>query len=157
MKSFESAKAGCLPLFVLLNGISTESNILIPLFFATLSGFLASITGPNVRAILQNVTMPQHRGTAFAFLNTTDDVGKGAGPFLIAVFVNIFGDRKAAFNFCTAGWVFGAMLNFCIYCTLTKDQEKCQESVKRNLEESIEMSKTDAKKCERLALIHDPA
>jgi MFS-type transporter involved in bile tolerance (Atg22 family) len=145
---------GCLPLFYLLNGVSADSSIGMAFFLAILSGFFASVTGPNVRAVLQNVTLPEQRGSAFALLNTTDDIGKGAGPFLIAVFVTAFGDRRAAFNFVTMGWAAGALVNLGIYWTIEKDEDDCQELVRKTISHSIEMaSRSDNRKCEELTLI----
>ena len=44
---------------------------------ATSSGLLAGVTGPIVKASLQNVTLPETRGQAFALFNTFDDFGRG--------------------------------------------------------------------------------
>eukprot|EP00520_Triparma_pacifica_P006893 CAMPEP_0118632574 /NCGR_PEP_ID=MMETSP0785-20121206/520_1 /TAXON_ID=91992 /ORGANISM="Bolidomonas pacifica, Strain CCMP 1866" /LENGTH=445 /DNA_ID=CAMNT_0006523359 /DNA_START=67 /DNA_END=1401 /DNA_ORIENTATION=- len=131
---------GCLPLFYLLNGVSETSSFSAACFLAICAGFCASITGPNVRAVLQNVTLPEQRGSAFALLNTTDDIGKGAGPFLISVFVTAFGDRKAAFNFVTLGWAVGSGINLLIYWTIIDDEDACQETVRKTIHQSIEMA-----------------
>ena len=55
---------------------------------------LASVTPPNVRAVLLNVNPPETRGTMFAFYTQIDDVGKGAGPALVAGFIVEFGQAR---------------------------------------------------------------
>ena len=76
-----------LPMFYLLN----TSEIGDPLFFIVciFAGFIIAMNGPNVRSVLQNVCVPETRGTAFAFFNLFDDVGKGAGPALVVVLVKL--------------------------------------------------------------------
>ena len=44
---------------------------------AIFAGLLCSVTGVNVRAMTVNVNDPRERGTAFAWFNLTDDLGKG--------------------------------------------------------------------------------
>lgn len=121
---------GCFPLFYLLNNVGEGSSYGVALLFSMLSGFMASITGPNVRAILQNVTLPEQRGAAFALLNTTDDIGKGAGPFVIALMVTAFGDRQLAFNVVILGWLLGGIVNGLIYFTVEVDEAACQKIVR---------------------------
>jgi MFS family permease len=68
---------GVLPLYLLLNAVNGRDDLGIAMFYAFMSGFFASITGPNCRAVLQNTTLPDQRGAAFAIMNTFDDLGKG--------------------------------------------------------------------------------
>ena len=55
------------------------------------------MTGVNVRAMTVNVNSPRDRGTAFAWFNLTDDLGKGFGPVLSAWLIAKMG-REAAFR-----------------------------------------------------------
>ena len=48
------------------------------LFLLFIVGLVVSINGPNIRTLLQNVTSPECRGTAFAFFTLADDLGKGS-------------------------------------------------------------------------------
>ena len=50
----------------------------------------------QVRAVLTNTTRPDERGLAFASFALCDDLGKGAGPALLAHFVHRYG-RRAMF------------------------------------------------------------
>jgi sugar phosphate permease len=80
-----STLLGILPLLYVING-----EVGGPAFYiaSTLAGFLVSVTSPNVKSMLQNVCSPETRGTAFAFFNLTDDIGKGGGPVIVAALVS---------------------------------------------------------------------
>ena len=67
-------------------------------------GILASVTPPNVRAVLLNVNLPETRGTMFAFYTQIDDVGKGAGPRSWRGSSWNLG-RRNAFNIAVSGWL----------------------------------------------------
>jgi len=90
---------------------SEENNkptvYLPPLFLLTIvfTGFVAAFTGPNVRSVLQNVTSPENRGTAFALFTLSDDIGKGGGPAVVAFLVNYYGNRRPAFSVGVLAWV----------------------------------------------------
>ena len=43
---------------------------------AILTGAVVSLTGPNVKAVLQNTTRSSGRGISFSIFNLTDDLGK---------------------------------------------------------------------------------
>ena len=78
-----------------------------------ISGFIVSITGPNVRSVLQSVTAPEVRGTAFAVYNLTDDLGKGFGPVIVDAIVYISsGDKNTAYNVVISFWFICAILLF---------------------------------------------
>merc|ERR1719354_414826 len=91
-----------------------------------LAGIGSGVTGPIVKATLQNVTVPNARGQAFALLNTFDDFGRGLGPLFVAMLITGLGGRRIAFNVGVAGWVFCGIFNFCIYFTIKKDEEATQ-------------------------------
>ena len=75
---FGSTSLGAFPLIYCVNG---NTNSFFFYFMMTLGGFLVSMNGPNVRSVLQGVTAPEIRGSAFAIYNLTDDLGKGGGKF----------------------------------------------------------------------------
>ena len=113
------------PMLVLLN-LPFSYGVLIPVAF--LGGLCASITGPNVRAVLQNCNLPETRGTVFALFALTDDLGKAFGPFLIAAFVTALG-RRAAFNLATCAWFFCGVLLLGLSFTMTKDEQAVLDKV----------------------------
>ena len=98
-----------------------------------LGGCLASVTPPNVRAVLLNVNPPETRGTMFAFYTQIDDVGKGAGPALVAGFIVEFG-RRVAFNIAVSGWLLCGAILLCLYPFVDGDVENAQEAVREELD-----------------------
>jgi hypothetical protein len=71
------AIASCVPFWFLLNKVHAETPPLVIGLVALTTGVLSGGTGPIVKATLQNVTLPQARGQAFALFNTFDDFGRG--------------------------------------------------------------------------------
>mmetsp|Transcript_29962 Transcript_29962/g.80103 ORF Transcript_29962/g.80103 Transcript_29962/m.80103 type:complete len:236 (+) Transcript_29962:279-986(+) len=111
------------PAFMLLMNLKTKS-MFIYLSVSLAVGVLTSLTGVNVRAVLQNVTRPSGRGISFAIFNLTDDMGKGLGPFLVSSLIGITGSRIAAFNIATMFWVLCGVANLLLAYTITKDVAK---------------------------------
>lgn len=136
-----AAIAGCFPLWGLINfnfksnatGDENGSNDSTNFFFigliSILAGILSGITGPIVKSTLQNVTMPQMRGQAFALLNTFDDFGRGLGPAFVAWMIEKMGGRRNAFNVGIFGWIFCGVLNGLLFWTVEVDEEKVRLGV----------------------------
>ena len=122
-----STIVGVFPMLLLLN-LPFSYGALIPVAFV--GGALASITGPNVRAVLQNCNLPETRGTVFALFALTDDLGKAFGPFLIAAFVSAMG-RRAAFNIATCAWFLCGILLLSLGFTMERDEQTVIEKVAR--------------------------
>jgi MFS family permease len=153
-----AAIAGCLPMWGLINynfgftddinnngddyfanGGSASSNVTFSTYFvpgtiAVVAGIMSGITGPIVKSTLQNVTMPQMRGQAFALLNTFDDFGRGLGPAFVAWMIEKMGGRTRAFNIGVAGWILCGTTNLMLYFTVEKDEEKVRLSLTENQE-----------------------
>ncbi len=145
-----AAIAGCLPMWGLINfDFHVDENInnndnnngddyfvnggaaaisfstyYTPGIIALLAGCMSGITGPIVKSTLQNVTMPQMRGQAFALLNTFDDFGRGLGPAFVAWMIENLGGRTRAFNIGVIGWALCGILNLMLFCTVERDEEK---------------------------------
>jgi MFS family permease len=127
------AMLGCIPLWLMINyidlnpskGISAWSWLWI-FFVSFLAGVCSGVTGPIVKAILQNVTLPDARGQAFAMLNTTDDFGRGLGPYFVSKLIQSLGGRQRAFNIGTLGWVLCGLFILCMYFTVRQDEERVQ-------------------------------
>ena len=85
-------------------------------FVAAVAGCLASMTGVNVRAMTVNVNAPRDRGTAFAWFNLTDDLGKGLGPVLSAWLIGKMGRERA---FRVGFWFWLPCGALCAACGLT--------------------------------------
>lgn len=127
------AITGCLPFWVLLNSVRDGSNRLFVAVVALSAGLLSGGTGPIVKATLQNVTLPQTRGQAFALFNTFDDFGRGLGPVFIAWLIVNFGGRTKAFNIGVIGWVMCGVMNLAMYFTVVRDEERVQQILTANL------------------------
>jgi MFS family permease len=99
-----------IPIFVsIINLRSTQVAEL--LLFSFFGGLFCSITGPIIRSILQNVCLPEVRGSAFAVFTLTDDLGKGFGPVII---VQILKSHQLQ----QRGSVFAKIFHFWIICSL---------------------------------------
>lgn len=97
-------------------------------FMSILFGMIVNINGPNVRAVLQNVCMPEIRGTAFSFFTLTDDIGKGLGPALVVLLIADFnGDRQSAFNTVVLMWIFCGMMLLALSLTMRRDERAMQQ------------------------------
>jgi MFS family permease len=121
---------GCFPFWILINTtkvvdgeISFGTGFRI-CFIAVLAGIGSGVTGPIVKATLQNVTIPHARGQAFALLNTFDDFGRGLGPVFVAGMIISLGGRQAAFNIGVGGWILCGLFNICIFFTVKSDEAR---------------------------------
>jgi predicted MFS family arabinose efflux permease len=115
------------PMLYLLNAEIRHTKTGPPpaLFYmmAFVAGAVVSVNGPNVRSVLQNVTSPECRGTAFAVFTLADDLGKGFGPFLVVLMIQSRGGRrKEAFNIVVLFWIFCGMLLLLLVFTVLKDE-----------------------------------
>jgi MFS family permease len=131
-----------IPILVIINTetrFEGDGNI-SPFYLVTfiIGGFLATIGGPNVRSILQNVTIAETRGVAFATFNLCDDVGKGGGPYLVAYLVKLHGSRRPAFSVGVLGWLISSMLLFVMSCTVVSDEKLVNSQTSKNVAEKME-------------------
>jgi len=113
---------GSVPMYLLIAHTPVDAMVKCMLLAAS-GGVLATITGPNVRANLTNVTHGRQRGLAFASFALFDDVGKGAGPALIAIMVQQIG-RRATFALAMFGWVPCAICNGLTAYTAAVDERR---------------------------------
>lgn len=118
---------GIIPMAFLLNYPSqvgvANPGVAVPLTLGFITGFMVSVTGPNVRAMLLNVNTPETRGSIFSLFNLTDNLGKGFGPVIISILIARFG-RLAAFNIANLFWVICGILLLFMMWTFPKDKEK---------------------------------
>lgn len=120
----------CFPLWILVNTTHVEEGGDITWMMAASTGFVSllggigsGVTGPIVKSTLQNVTLPNARGQAFALLNTFDDFGRGLGPVFVAALIVGLGGRQAAFNLGIGGWILCGLFNCCMFWTIKEDED----------------------------------
>lgn len=126
-----------LPTAALLNYPSQagpEGSLVVPMILGVLTGFLAAVTGPNVRAILINVTAPETRGSVFSLYNLADDLGRGFGPAIIGVLVGSFG-RVVAFNIANLFWIFCGITLLMMSRTFARDERALQDRLRAKVAE----------------------
>ena len=119
-----AGSGGVLPMWLLI--AHTPSTLAACALLASCGGFLATQTGPNVRATLTNVTQPDQRGFAFATFALCDDLGRGAGPVLIAYAIRRWG-RRATFAWAMFWWIPCALLCGATALTVGADERRAQK------------------------------
>jgi MFS family permease len=121
----------------LLNRVNSDGILWTMGPTSVLAGLCSGITGPIIKATLQNVTLPNTRGQAFALFNTFDDMGRGLGPVFVAAMISRLGGRTPAFNVGVLGWVACGILNLCVFFTVDEDESKIQSILARNLHQTV--------------------
>lgn len=124
---------GCVPFWVLLNGVNNNSSFVFVMFVSIVAGTAAGATGPIIKATLQNVTLPHMRGQAFALFNTADDFGRGIGPVFVSYLITTTGGRTPAFNIGTLGWAVCGVFNLLIFFTAERDEQEVQAALSASL------------------------
>jgi len=132
-----STLIGIIPMALLLNYtpqvIIPEPDPTLPLIYGFITGFMVTITGPNVRAILLNVNTPETRGSIFSLFNLTDDLGKGFGPVVISALIVMFG-RLMAFNIANLFWLLCGLLLLVMVKTFPEDEARLNAILKEKAE-----------------------
>ena len=98
-----------------------------------ITGFVITIPGPNVKAILLNVNPPEQRGSVFAIHNLTDSIGKGVGPIIGGVLITSHGYLYTML-FSVYMWIPCAIIYVLMAFTLNKDVARLKDYLtkKRN-------------------------
>jgi MFS family permease len=123
----------CFPFWILLNHVNASSSFATVGIVSILAGLTSGATGPIVKATLQNVTLPQSRGQAFALFNTFDDFGRGLGPVFVSVLITRLGGRTPAFNIGVLGWMVCGLFNLMAFFTVERDERVCQTTIAAGL------------------------
>jgi predicted MFS family arabinose efflux permease len=124
---------GCLPMWYIIDAVSySESNVGVASMAMFVAGALTILPIPIERAILANVTLPETRGRANAFLNMIDDLGKGFGPYVLSQIIAKVG-RESAFKLSLIGWLIGGTISLCVFFTGRQDETTVQETITQRL------------------------
>lgn len=126
---------GTAPLWFLVNA-DVASMLWLAFIAAGAAGMLSGTVGPNMRAMILNVNEPETRGLALALQTMLDDLGKGAGPVLVAAIIGQLG-REAAFNISTAGWIPCGLLLMAPALTLARDEAAMQTRLRANIDRHV--------------------
>ncbi len=115
---------GIIPTLFMLNVTFPETptlaNAVLPVLFAVFTGALVALPGPNIKAMLQNVNAPEHRGTVFAVHNITDSIGRGAGPFVGGLLIVAFSYEFTVY-FAALMWIPCGIIYMLMALTIMKD------------------------------------
>jgi MFS-type transporter involved in bile tolerance (Atg22 family) len=121
---------------VLLNlpPYQVNGSVGLPVGIGLFTGFLMTITSPNVRAMLLNVNTPETRGSIFSLYNLTGDLGMGFGPVIISLLIVAFG-RLVAFNIANLFWLVCGVLLLFMVITFPKDEAALQKILAQRAKE----------------------
>lgn len=99
--------AGALGTFVV---VVVHAGFVVLAILGFFTAFFASMTGPNMKAMLLDVNLPEARGAIFSIFNLTDSLGTGIGRWIAGLLSAAIG-LSGAMGFSTAFWfVCGAVL-----------------------------------------------
>ena len=106
--------------------LQADSIVNTPLFIVLNigTGFLISLTGSNVRAILINTNSPRNRSAVFAVYNLTDDLGRGLGPAISALFLTMIPDRTLALSISILFWIPCSLIWIYIMANFERDEQQ---------------------------------
>lgn len=94
---------------------------------AVLAGLVASLTGPNLKAMLLNVNAPQTRGSVFTFAYIADSISKGLAPYILGTIIAATGaPRSIVFSVAMLGWVVSGALIACTSRSVVADAAAAQ-------------------------------
>ncbi len=135
------------PITMEFTGLGSIKNFIIYIFqnptyrIATLvfitGGILANFSYPNMYTMVENINVPEVRGTLTALNQSTDQLGRGLGPVLGGLLVVIFGSLKTAIIIGALSWIPCALFFVPTYITKPKDEDKLKEELeekKKDLE-----------------------
>ncbi|MCX7655958.1 MAG: MFS transporter [Treponemataceae bacterium] len=105
---------------------------LIPLGFS--AAFFAAMTGPNMRTMLLDVNVPEHRGAVFSIFNLTDSLGTGFGR-MVAGFISDLLGLMASLAISASFWVFCGAVLLGTVSIFPRDRTSCKETLERVAEE----------------------
>ena len=114
----------------------TIKDLLVPGIFGFLGALLISTSGPNVRAILMNVNLPEHRGAISSIFNLTDNIGMGLGPFIGGLISSVKG-LDFAMTTSALFWIPCGLLLFVVATSIEKDALKVRsrmEEMRKEIE-----------------------
>jgi len=112
-------------MYVVNAPLKGPGSVELATFLVFCAGFTGSVCSAPIRAMIMNVNEPETRGVALALHVVLDDLGRGAGPGLVALLITWMG-RQAAFSLSILGWIPCGLCIFGAYFTLERDEDAMQ-------------------------------
>jgi len=110
------------------------SMLYIPLMIGFTGAALVETPVPIQKSIMLNVNVPENRGTISALIQTSAQLGFGAGAFLIsrygtslAEFLNLEHTTMFDFKFASLLWIVTAISWIIILFTMKRDEERVKD------------------------------
>lgn len=103
-----------------------DYGLTFDLFIA--AAFLATLTGPNWFAIMQDINLPEIRGSVSGVNNVMSQVGTGIGPLFGGALADVFGLR-AAIIIASLFWTACAALWVPLYWHLPRAEKRVRETL----------------------------
>ncbi len=103
----------------------------------SISMFFHAFSGPNMYAIVQDVNLPEVRGTVNALNNLTDYGGKAIGPYIGGLLAMNFGTLRNALTFSSLFWIPCVVIYSAAIFTIDKDEKKTREILRKRAEEKF--------------------
>jgi MFS family permease len=114
---------------------TSAGQIAMPILIV--SGALAAVNGANVRVVVINLTSPEARGAIIALLNFVNNAGRGTGPFLIDMWMQLTGaTRKVAVTTFLDFWLVSGCMMVIASITIARDEDRMRMGLKRFAEEA---------------------
>jgi len=96
------------------------------------TGIIVNLTAPNAIAILLNVNAPEARGSVLSLFNLVNDLGKGLGPWVVAMLIVSF-QRQQAFELATLFWVLCGLILLSVALTYARDETRLSQLLKQKV------------------------
>ena len=125
---------GVIPILITLYWPAKESpqflDIIPPAIFGFVGALIISFAGPNVKAMLMDVNLPEHRGAISSIFNLTDSIGAGFGPF-IGGLISSMRNLDFAMKVSALFWIPCGILFFVLSFYLNKDVERVRTTMQK--------------------------
>lgn len=99
-------------------------NYVVCFFFALFASMLSAGPVANRNAVMVDVNMPEHKGTAASFFNLSEQLGKGITLLLSSLLISMFGSMYWMMVFSVLFWVPAGILWFRASKTVVKEMDK---------------------------------
>ena len=115
------------PLMWQIVGSSYSSSVMFPMMLLILgTGILASMASTNVRFMLTNVNIPATRGLVMSIFDVFNNIGRGIGPVIVSMLIDLMGDREQGFKVAMTAWWLDAFFMSATFYYVEKDEDLVQ-------------------------------